>query len=1023
MSRRHGRRAAAALLALVPLIAVDASVALGATVQRPAAPHEATSATTGGEGVEIEELDLSGVSRPALGDLPSPDSVPDPEAETETEVTPGPEASAARSAAPSDDALAAGPDAPAVEDPAATPAPSVGTEPAPAPTEGPTGQPSAEPSTAPQQDGPVPADPDVLTAELDTAAYSVLGVTWDRAADLDGVVVRYRVRVDGEWSSWEAAGAADVKPDPTGQDAASDDPRDGTDPIVAVGADGLQIWAEAAEGRVTGLKAVLIDPGADPATTGATIEDAASTADGVVRTAAAVTPAAVRSAVAPAQPAIISRAGWGADESLRTCSPDYSNDMVSAAVHHTASSNAYSAADVPGLLRGFYAYHTRPEASGGRGWCDIGYNFLVDRFGRIFEGRAGGVGATVVGVHTGGFNSRTIGVAAIGDFSTGTTPALLESISQLIAWKFSVHGILANDSVTMTSGGGASKWPAGTAVTFPTIYAHRDAQLTSCPGQSLYDALPSIRARVAAISDASVAQSPRGKVDSYAAAPGGVRITGWAFDRDVPTQSIMVQASVDGVVQNVPADLSRPDIAQAFGVGDRHGFSAVVPAGNGSHVVCVTALNLAGGGSTVLGCRWVTVSDPPPIGWLDSVTTTPTSISVEGWALDPDTTQPIGVHVYVDGAGAAVLTADGSRPDVGQKYGKGDAHGFRATVPATGGSHQVCVYAIGYAGGGNTLLGCRTVAVGSAPFGVLDHLTANATSISLDGWVIDRDTPDTPVSVHVYVDGVGAGVLSADRSRPDVGRAHGLGDDHGFAATIAAKPGPHQVCLYAINQPSGPTVLLACRVVTVQNAAPHGWLDSITPTATGVTLDGWVLDPDTTEPVTVHVYVDGKGAGALTANRSRPDVGRAYGLGDDHGYLATVAVPGGTHEVCLYGINQPAGANVLLACRTVTVGAAPFGTLDSATGVRGGIALDGWVLDPDSTSPVTVHVYVDGAGAAVLTANGRRADVDRAYGRGPLHGYTATVPAAAGPHQVCLYGLNLPSGPTALLACRVVTVP
>lgn len=897
--------------------ALAAILAGGLLTGAGAAASAATGTTTaagGSDDLSVVELDLDGVEAAALPALPDPDSVPFAEEEPAAAAPDG--AQSRRSQADAEPvAPAPGPTATASPAPSATPAPTA--SPAPAePAEEPDGTAAAEPAP----------EPDVLTVEMETAPFTVLGVTWERTPDLDGVEIRYRVRVDGSWTDWAGVGATDVAPDADSEDAEGAE-RDGTDPIVAVGADGLQIWAEAETGTVTDLKAVLVDPGADPAEVGSLVDGTgstaaaaagASTADGATfRTlGTAGTDATVRTA-ALAQPGIISRAGWGADESLRGCTPDYSRSVVSAAVHHTASANGYSAAAVPGIIRGFYAYHTRPEAAGGRGWCDIGYNFLVDQYGRIFEGRAGGITSTVVGVHTGGFNSRTIGVSAIGDFSSyGPSPQLAESISQLIAWKFAVHRITANTNVTMVSGGGASRFPAGTAVTFNTIYAHRDAALTSCPGQSLYNLLPDIRNRVAQLSNATVAASPRWSLDALSATSSGIAVRGWAFDPNADT-ALPVRVSVDGAVQTLTANQSRPDVAAAYGVGRNHGFSGTVSAGNGRHLVCVTVGNVGAGQDVVVACDWVTVQNATPIGSLDAISTTPTSISVRGWALDPDTTASIGVHVYVDGKAATAVTANRSRPDVGRVHGRGDAHGFDVTVPATGGSRQVCLYLINQPAGANPVLTCRTVQVGNVPQGSLDALTVGPGSVTVRGWALDADTT-APIGVHVYVDGRAAGALTANGHRPDVGRKFGLGDAHGFSGTFPVADGAHRVCLYLINTPNGSNPALACRDVTVRNAAPFGSIDVARGTAGGVVLRGWALDPDTTAPIGVHVYVDGRAALALTANASRPDVGRAHGRGDAHGFDTTVPVGAGSHQVCLYLINQPAGANPALGCRTVT---------------------------------------------------------------------------------------------------------
>jgi N-acetylmuramoyl-L-alanine amidase len=587
--------------------------------------------------LSVVQLDLAGVRADAITSLPSPDSVP-------------------------------------LEDSAAAPTASTG--------QAVIQQASFAVVRAKKQRNP---HPEVLTAKLDTKPFTVMGVTWDRTSGLGEVAIRYRVRESGTWSRWSGVGASDAAPDPGTPDAKSGT-RGGTDPIVAVDANGLQIWAETSTGTLSGVKAVLVDPGADPVgvnATNASFQTAATTA--------------------PTQPTIISRAGWGANESLRRCSPDYSNSMVSAAVHHTASANAYPQSAVAGIIRGIYAFHTS-----GQGWCDIGYNFLVDRFGTIYEGRAGGITSTVVGAHTGGFNSRTIGIAAIGDYGAVAAPkVMVDAISSLIAWKFSVHHIRAGGSVTLVSAGGESKYPAGTVVTFNTIYGHRDAGLTACPGQNLYNQLPGIRSAVASLANASVAVSPVGTVDVYSAAPSGVTVQGWALDPE-STAALTIQVSIDGAVRTLTANTSRPDVGRIYGKGDNHGFSGVVTAGNGRHVVCVTAVNIGQGRSTVLGCQWVTMQNANPIGALDLVSTTTTSITVTGWALDRDTIDPISVHAYLDGH-ISGITANTFRPDVGRIFGKGDNHGFNATLTTTQGTHQLCLYLINTPTGNNPRLDCRTI--------------------------------------------------------------------------------------------------------------------------------------------------------------------------------------------------------------------------------------------------------------------------------------------------------------------------
>ena len=760
-----------------------------------AAAFSATAATSEGADVpeiSVAELDLAGVDPASLADLP--ETAPEPAEEV---IPPAAPDTSSQPAAPTE------------------PQPSSAPEPTPDSTEEAAAETRSGPAplikrtsdVGPSQLAPGESPPDVLTPELSTDPFSVLGVTWDSTAASTDVVIRYRVRQAGVWSEWEAVAPSDVAPDASSPEGAGST-RGATDPIVAVDADGLQVWAEAEPGRVTGLKAVLIDPGDDPVSN---VDQASASTKG-----ARVTTAAEVATAAPSQPAIIRRAEWGADESLRTCEPDLSMDTASAAVHHTASTNSYAAADVPGLLRGFLAYHTRPEAAGGRGWCDIGYNFLVDKFGRIYEGRAGSIEMAVVGVHTGGFNSRTIGVSAIGEYGSAAAPAvMLEGISQVIAWKFASHRILANSSVTMISGGGASKYPQGTAVTFPTIYGHRDAQLTSCPGQNLYDALPSIRNRVAQLVNVGVLQSPQWNIEAFTAGMTDISISGWAVDPE-SSDPVTLNISIDGTVHPVVADRERPDLAPHFPTsGTRHGFGATFSVGGGSHRVCITALNLVNGYDTLLGCAWKTPSNRAPIGALELVETTASTVRVSGWALDPDSEQPIDVHVYVAGT-ALPITANLPRADIGAAYGKGANHGFDTEFTVPGGTHQLCVYAIDATGGPNPAIACRTVTVTNRmPIGTIEGVTTTTDSITLSGWTLDPDTTN-PIGVHIYLDGRFATATTANLPRADVGAAFGKGPNHGYTLTFPATNGTHSVCAYAIDATGGPNPAVACRTVTVR---------------------------------------------------------------------------------------------------------------------------------------------------------------------------------------------------------------
>lgn len=164
-------------------------------------------------------------------------------------------------------------------------------------------------------------------------------------------------------------------------------------------------------------------------------------------------------------------------------------------------------------------------------------------------------------------------------------------------------------------------------------------------------------------------------------------------------------------------------------------------------------------------------------------------------------------------------------------------------------------------------------------------------------------------------------------------------------------------------------------------------------------VSGWAIDPDTAAPIDVHTYVDGAFAGATRADQPRPDVGNGYpGYGPNHGFNTVIPTTPGTHNVCTYAINVAYGnANMLLGCRSVTVGGNPFGSLDVATGQAGGIDVRGWTIDPDTAGAINVHVYVGSTLAGVIPASESRADIGRAFpDYGPGHGYSLRAPAPAG---------------------------
>ena len=441
---------------------------------------------------------------------------------------------------------------------------------------------------------------------------------------------------------------------------------------------------------------------------------------------------------------------------------------------------------------------------------------------------------------------------------------------------------------------------------------------------------------------------PVGSLDLVSGRPDAVYVRGWVYDPNVPTSPGKVHVYVDGALAGaVATSVPRPDVAAAIpGVGPNQGYAAVLPAAAGTRTVCVYAINVGKGYSNPrLGCQTVTITRPAdwnPVGTFDPPVTSGLDVEVSGWALDPDQpSAPTTVHVYVDGARTASMTAGLADAGVASAYpAAGEDHGYRWTGTLTAGSHTICVYAINVGTGtGNPRLGCETVSVAAPPppfppgnpRGNLDSLTLSGTTVSARGWVFDPDNPTAPVSVHVYVDGARVATVSAAGARPDIGRIYpAAGSNHGFSWSGTLSAGTHTVCLYAINMGAGTgNPRLGCKSLgTAAPAAafppgnPWGSLDAVTAAGTSVTARGWAIDPDQpTTPVTVHIYVDGRSTAAVAANRPRADIGRIYpAAGSNHGYGWTGTLASGAHTVCAYAINRGAGTgNPRLGCKAVTV--------------------------------------------------------------------------------------------------------
>lgn len=198
--------------------------------------------------------------------------------------------------------------------------------------------------------------------------------------------------------------------------------------------------------------------------------------------------------LAAPQPDIVLRSTWHADEKAVREKPVYARAVQVVFVHHTSHSNTYDCQrDVPRMLQSMEEHHINDM-----GWNDIGYNFVIDRCGNIYEGRAGDLNRSVRGAHTKGFNATSVGIAALGHFGAGEKPPrpMLDAMAAVIAWKLP-PGVNPKGRVRMVSDSDKSRFRKGTTATLDVIAGHRDGYETECPGDAMYDALPGLRDEVA----------------------------------------------------------------------------------------------------------------------------------------------------------------------------------------------------------------------------------------------------------------------------------------------------------------------------------------------------------------------------------------------------------------------------------------------------------------------------------------------------------------------------------------------
>ncbi|GIM93135.1 hypothetical protein Ato02nite_049280 [Paractinoplanes toevensis] len=469
--------------------------------------------------------------------------------------------------------------------------------------------------------------------EQKTRTFSLLGITWnDPKAAPDGTVqVRTHSVATRKWSGWQVLPVGEGGAD----SAESSHARGATEPLWVGASDGVAARIVPADGSSptalpAGLRLDMIDPGraggagggepepsasasvdipdisdsseppaptteptttaptTAPTTTAPTIAPTTTAPTTTAPTAAPTTTLPMPTSTAPLVtplPSYVSRSAWSADETIVTESMSYAAEVRVLFVHHTAETNNYSCADSPAIVRAIQKYHVKSN-----GWSDIGYNFLVDKCGTLFEGRRGGVTKAVIGAHTYGFNTNSAGIAVLGNYSTTGSPEAAEkTIAQVAAARLGAYNHNPATVGQLTENAPDGKFKQGQVVDFQRISGHRDGVNTECPGNNLYARLPAVRAQAVNM------------VSGLAALPfggGGTLVSGVYYARGAVT--------VNWSVATPSSLLARFEIlldGKVAATAPPTWRASNLPLPAGAHTVAVRAVQLYGATSTTAAAK------------------------------------------------------------------------------------------------------------------------------------------------------------------------------------------------------------------------------------------------------------------------------------------------------------------------------------------------------------------------------------------------------------------------------------
>ncbi len=463
------------------------------------------------------------------------------------------------------------------------------------------------------------------TIELARIA-DLVGVVW-QAPERVGIELRFR-GAQGGWSRWVSAARHGHGPDGS---VAGD--RLVGEPVWTGGATAVQVRSTVA---ATGVRLYLVDVSGGVG--------ARRRASLIGMLASALPRATPVLAAGAGQPPIIARRAWARGMAPPRVAPGYGAVRI-AFVHHTENPNGYTPGEVPAMLLAIYAFHRNVN-----GWNDIGYNFVVDLYGRIFEARAGGIDEPVVGAHAGGYNVASTGVAVLGSFmSAPVSAAARDALQRLLSWKLSLHGVPAVGRVTVRvnpAGAVYSRYPTGARVSLPHIAGHRDGDSTVCPGDALYRELPAVRRNVRHLAGRPARATLVVGVPTPGeqSAPSGQGPSGQGSSPAGASMLTGTVAFLDGTpIAGVPVEIQLREVSRKGEVVLEQTLAQVVTDANGAWSVPIAVSPRAGAGmwlrALCLGAQGVPAAVSDPLHVSGAVAVTPASGSAPTPQVPPPPAQ------------------------------------------------------------------------------------------------------------------------------------------------------------------------------------------------------------------------------------------------------------------------------------------------------------------------------------------------------------------------------------------------